>query len=131
MLTLREAVAQVESSGRTSAIRFEPRWKPLHQQEFIKQNGWVDTLTADTFLQTSFGKYQVMCDNLYGMIGYQKPINVFYANEAEQDDVFQQFAIKIGFGAYTTTLVNEVPNLDSFALRYNGSVVYANSLLKA
>ena len=131
MITLRQAVAHVESSGRTSAVRYEPAYTPSphSQQVFSQYNGWTDSLTIDTLLKSSFGKYQIMADNLYNMINYTKPLNEFWASEAEQDDVFQQFCVKIGFGAYTQTDVTQVPNLDTFARRYNGSIVYATSLL--
>lgn len=130
MLTLRQCVAQVESSGKTTAVRYEPRWTPKNQSAFIAKNGWMDTLTVNMLLQSSWGKYQVMCDNLYGVMNYQGTLNNFYASETAQDAIFGKFCESIGFGQYADSPLNEVPNLDLFALRYNGSEVYATSLNK-
>ncbi len=129
MKTLREAVALVESSNNTNAARYEVRWTPKNQSNFLKYNGWMDETTVDVLLQTSFGKYQIMCDVLYSdEIGYTGKLNDFYDSESLQEEYFEKYCESIGFGGDVDKPINLIPNLLEFAVRYNGSPAYAISL---
>ena len=133
IILLSDCVAYVESRNNPLAMRYEPTYQfnPANIDKAIAHatGGWIDTDTAAMILSTSWGAYQIMGDNLY-TLGYQGTIAEFLTTEALQLDYFNRFIQSIGFSNAAFSSMDG-QELDNFAMRYNGSPVYANSLQKA
>ena len=130
---LSEVVAQVESSGNPLAMRYEPAWNPQNEMnaQHYATGGWIDEPTAAMICKTSWGKYQIMGDNLYGALGYGGTIVEFLNNPLCQLRYFQAFLRMIGFSDTEFSLMTEAEKV-AFGAAYNGNgPVYAQALDKA
>ena len=133
LIMLSEVVAQVESSNNLLSMRYEPAWTPQHDQSAAAyaSGGWIDEVTAAMICKTSWGKYQIMGDNLYGPLEYTDTLVDFLNSPIRQLRYFQAFLRSIGFqdvdfGSMTPAQV------EAFGAAYNGNgPVYAASLNKA
>ena len=130
---LSEVVAQVESSGNPLAMRYEPAWNPQNEMnaQHYATGGWIDEPTAAMICKTSWGKYQIMGDNLYGALGYDGTIVDFLNNPLRQLRYFQAFLRTIGFADVVFNAMSEADKV-AFGAAYNGNgPVYAQSLNSA
>ena len=133
MIMLSEVVAQVESSNNLNSMRYEPAWNPQNEMAAQKYatGGWIDEPTAAMICKTSWGKYQIMGDNLYGALQYTGTIVDFMTNALRQLRFFQAFLREIGFSDALFGEMSSAQILD-FAEKYNGNgPVYAQALDKA
>ena len=133
-IMLSDCVAYVESRNNAKAMRYEPTYKFDSANVYIASDyatgGWIDTTTAAMIVATSWGAYQIMGDHLYGQ-GYRGTIVDFLNNQqGQQKDAFDTFLETIGFIDVPFDTL-DTAKLDKFALRYNGSPVYAQSLEEA
>jgi len=131
-ILLSDVVAQVESSDCPGAIRYEPGYQPsplgVGQAARYASGSWMDNATARIIAKTSFGRFQIMGDNLYNAMQYTGTIWDFVAWPAKQLEIFNLFIQRGKFkDAPFAGLVKS--ELDAFALYYNGSRVYADSLV--
>ena len=133
-ILLSDCVAQVESSNNSGAFRYEPGYQPsafgvYHATKFAT-GSWIDNLTAETIAKCSYGRFQVMGDNLYNAMQYSKSIWHFVATPQDQLDIFNEFLTRGHFKdmPFEGMVRSEVV---AFALYYNGAAVYADSLAKA
>jgi len=134
MILLSDCVAQIESSNNSGALRYEPGYQPsalgIGQAAKFATGSWIDKLTAETIVKCSYGRFQIMGDNLYNAMQYSKTIWHFVATPQDQLDIFNEFLTRGHFKNVTfeSMVRSEVV---AFALYYNGSAVYADSLAKA
>ncbi len=135
IVKLSDCVAYVESSFNPLAMRFEPAWQP--SQEAVDAitrhavNGYMDGPTGRVIAATSWGKYQIMGQNLYTTCGYGGTINSYLNDEnGVQYETFKKFLASIGFedGPFNPS---NAPFNRRFAIAYNGSPVYSQSLVNA
>ena len=130
-ILLSDVVAQVESGGCLDAIRYEPTYTPSENavNNAIKYASgcWISATTAKMLCMTSWGKYQIMGSNLYGVMSYQKTLVNFLRSTYDQYAIFNEFIAK---GGFTDQPINGMDSaeLNRFALYYNGSIIYAASL---
>jgi len=132
-IMLSDVVAQVESSNCPGAIRYEPGYQPsalgIGQAARFATGSWMDNATAQIIAKTSFGRFQIMGDNLYNAMQYTGTIWDFVAWPAKQLEIFNLFIQRGKFkDAPFAGLVKS--ELDAFALYYNGARVYADSLVR-
>ena len=133
LIMLSEVVAQLESSNNLLSMRYEPAWTPQHDQSAASYatGGWIDEVTAAMICKTSWGKYQIMGDNLYGELGYDGTIVDFLNSPLRQLRYFQAFLRTIGFSDTEFSLMTEAEKV-AFGAAYNGNgPVYAQALYKA
>ena len=132
LIMLSEVVAQVESANNPFSMRFEPAWIPHNELAAQKYatGGWIDEPTAAMICKTSWGKYQIMGDNLYGQLGYDGSLVDYLISPIRQLKYFQSFLRTIGFSDVDFSALSN-SQLDAFAMKYNGSAVYADSLRRA
>ncbi len=131
-ILLSDVVAWVESGGNILAMRYEPLWIPQNASA-VKASavaGYMDEATADMICKCSWGKYQIMGDNLYGPLGFKSTLFDLLSSPSLQLELFRKFIGLHGFNdaPFLTMLPND---LIRFAMAYNGSAVYADSLRKA
>ena len=130
---LSEVVAQLESSNNLLSMRYEPAWPPQHDQSAASYatGGWIDEVTAAMICKTSWGKYQIMGDNLYGALGYDGTIVEFLNSPLRQLRYFQAFLRTIGFADVVFNAMSEADKV-AFGAAYNGNgPVYAQALNNA
>jgi len=134
VIRLSDVVAQVESGGSIYAMRYEPTYSPPKSsvEACIAAAGtYIDYLTALEICKMSWGKFQIMGGNLYSApLSLSVNIIRYAGDEALQLSTFNKFIASIGFEdvEFSTLTPNQ---LNRFALAYNGSSVYAQSLQAA
>ena len=133
LIMLSEVVAQLESSNNLLSMRYEPAWTPQHDQSAASYatGGWIDEVTAAVICKTSWGKYQIMGDNLYGALGYDGTIVEFLNSPLRQLRYFQAFLRTIGSADVVFSAMSEADKV-AFGAAYNGNgPVYAQALNNA
>lgn len=135
-IALAEVVAIVESDGNSSAIRFEPgvyaTFKLTDDQTansigaLIRQIEGIHNCSPDTarvILSSSWGRFQVMGETLYGN-GYGSGIVAYLSSDADQIASFETFCRFAGMAdadlADCSWLLGTDPRALQFATRYNG-----------
>jgi hypothetical protein len=131
--TLAELVAKAESGDNPWAVRFEPLWRTQHYPLIVGANK-CSAATALVLGACSWGFYQIMGDNLYGL-GLSVPLGAYMADAALQAEFFQKFCTGRGiFISLETFIGNEALALN-FCHHYNGDAekyhAYLWSLLAA
>lgn len=123
--------AMVESSNNQWATRFEPT---VYQR--ITNQGYTPLLTtiqkvngcsggtARQIYSTSYGKYQMMGFNLYGL-GWQKTTGEFMADTDSQDLFFALFLQDNKINFTWAQMKADQALLDTFSIHYNGSTAYS------
>lgn len=124
-------ISRIESRGQYYAMRFERRvFNAITNAGGNAITEKIRTLhscsqdTAKVIYSSSFGAYQIMGFNLYGMLEYQGKFIDFMLNKQVQNDLFQSFLISKGIAFSPSELLDEA-NRMRFALRYNGAKTYA------
>ncbi|MGH9436394.1 MAG: N-acetylmuramidase domain-containing protein [Terriglobia bacterium] len=151
-------ISQVEASGFSGALRFEP--SVYREVMYALQTGCDGTLacnaahakhvsdnarvlvstiakinrctddTARVLYATSFGLYQIMGYNLYSL-GLSSPISN-YLNGVQsrtlQDGMFSKFLAGHGLAFTWDEMARDPDKLNYFALHYNGSVAYGDRM---
>ncbi len=132
MILLSQVVAQVESGGSIFAMRYEPAYEPSNAAACQAAAGeYMSMETAAMICKTSWGRYQIMGDNLYGpVINLRVNIIRYASNEILQLHSFCTFISSLGFQDVDFSTLSE-KDLEKFAVLYNGSAVYAESLSAA
>lgn len=128
--TISELIAQAESNNRLSALRFEPSYHPTEYAypKITKYHPGLSKSTYDTILASSWGKYQIMGDNLY-MLGLRSTILDFWQDETLQDQYFNGFIKSREIDFTLEEILNDKEKRDKFSHRYNGSTVYGERLV--
>jgi hypothetical protein len=137
---LGQIIMHVESSGFSGALRFEP--KVYDGIKSVETGPEFDTIakiarlnicnidTARILYATSFGLYQIMGYNLYGM-GLHRSISDFLAGPNArilQDAMFAKFLAGRGINFTWKEMLVDPDKLNLFALHYNGSLAYGGRM---
>jgi hypothetical protein len=95
-----DVIKTIESSNNQYAFRFEEKLYFLHRasktnlSKVLKRIRMINQCSNDTALMicsTSWGLYQILGINIYGMCGYDKSIINFLKNANDQENVFKDF----------------------------------------
>ena len=133
--SISQLVAQVESNNVPWVMRYEPHFKPsaVAINNCIRAHapGYMNRTTAEMICKTSWGLFQIMGENLYTVCKYQGSVSNLCTDELLQETLFQAFikARKIDFTS--TEIMGDIQKLHLFSKRYNGSLLYAEKLVKA
>jgi hypothetical protein len=131
-LTLIQALAVVESSGNTLAMRYEPsldktppRWLMAGMANLQIGNPLLSFDAEMKVLSTSFGRYQILGGNLYGpSVCFNGPISDFLFDDNQQDYWSLIFIQKIAgeHGLSASTEVADISDtvLEDFSSSWNG-----------
>lgn len=128
--TISQLVAQTESNNKLYALRFEPAYHPLQANvlKCVAANKPMSYVTAEGICASSFGKYQIMLDNVY-QLGYAGTALDFWANSDIQETYFKKFIIWKGIDYSLAEIISDKTKREHFAKRYNGSIAYADRLM--
>ena len=139
-MNLQQAIAIVESSNNSHAMRFEPgvfgSLTPTQLTPIALACGYMSQPTKEMVGATSWGLYQLMGFNIWGVCGYQSDLVAFLTHAADQDACLHTFVDSLGDG-FSALLDQEVsqiplPTLQAFGDRYNGNgAAYAQALIRA
>jgi len=97
---INEVIKTIESSNNKYAFRFEEKLYFLHRasktnlSKILKRIRMINQCSNDTALaicSTSWGLYQILGINIYGICGYDKSIVDFLKNVDDQEKVFKIF----------------------------------------
>lgn len=131
MIVLRDIIALVESNDNTCAIRFEPTiyaksdTMPVRILNAILDANKCSQKTAQMIYSTSWGRYQIMGFNLYGLLAWKKSIVEYLVDPFTTQDIsFDDFTAEIrrstGEASWDGTRFTNVAAQQSFARWYNG-----------
>lgn len=142
MITTSEVIAQIESSGRIDAMRFEPSmFKRISTVAYDKavyniihsifRYNFCDLSTSEVIYCTSWGMFQLMGFNIYGRMQYTKSIIEFCSDPNIQEKFFNTFLMDNNINFTPTDLMNDPEKLREFARIYNGDTTgaYAAKIL--
>lgn len=131
-------ISQVESSGFSGALRFEPkvyetvkgRGANAHFVPEIASLNHCTVETAEVIYSTSFGLYQIMGYNLY-RLGLHRPVSEFQngvQSRVLQDTAFARFLSDRNILFTVEEMRADPAKLVRFAEHYNGSEAYADRM---
>ena len=130
--TLSQLIALVESNNHSNAVRYEELYSPdyrAHALVRVYQSGLSDS-TYRILLASSWGKYQIMGDQLY-LLGLKTDIRTFWSDEAAQDDFFNRFIFARNIAYTLDQVINDEECRTNFAHHYNGNaIVYGARMLQ-
>lgn len=131
-ILLSDVVAATESSDSPLAMRFEPGYQPSALGESNAKKyataSYCNQNTAIAICQFSYGRYQIMGDNLYNELDYQQTLVSFLTSGVAQLVMFKKFIDKGGFQDVAFDTMTDA-ELVAFGDYYNGAGnVYAHSL---
>lgn len=131
-MTTSELIAKIESGQCDHAMRFEPGFKPSQRaMENIKKAhapAFMNFTTASTIAQISWGRFQIMGENIYTVCGYHGTIFDFINDSNAQEKAFNKFCAERGIVFSTEELKDSEDKRRLFARRYNGSYAYADKI---
>lgn len=129
MPALADVIARVESGNNSFAIRFEPRVFTRFEGAILspsarellstiaRANGDCNMATAAMIAASSWGRFQIMGENIYGICRFDAPIAVFL-NGVSQATCFGAFLASHSFNP--TAVLNDSAEIIRFATVYNG-----------
>lgn len=134
--TLAKVIAQVESGGFPYALRFEDalfeRMKmspPTSEGPAIRAANHCNYATGVMIHCTSYGLFQIMGFNLYGMLGWKQSVATFLWDAEQQLSSFADFCAHNGINPATFDFTDETA-LEHFAKIYNGPGAIADYVAK-
>lgn len=131
--TLSQLAAQVESGNNPGALRFEPAFRPSAEAIInCKKANACSNATALVLCAMSFGKYQIMGENLWGLLGYTVDAAHYLNNEDLQDSSYWNFCQRKGIGFSLIEVLHDPAKRLQYARLYNGPgnpVAYGDRML--
>jgi len=146
MIRLRDIIALVESNQDKLAIRYEKAvfgniWGKLKHYDALERIRKIHKCSYDTAVMIascSFGKFQIMGFNLYGILRLELHFVNFLLDELKQEKAFDNFIRLIG--VEEKTIIEEIkdaiehcdgsgkaftekPSIQKFIANYNGAKV--------
>lgn len=127
MATLSEVIARVESGNNQYAVRFEPEVFERFSRDsakFVSILGWIQRVhscsqsTAMAIAATSWGKYQLMGENLWPHI--EDSFWTYGAAPLLQDQTFGDFLIRRGINYSLEEIMTDAVKRYHFISEYNG-----------
>lgn len=133
--TLSELIKAAESGGHRHAIRFEPGFAKYITESSVDRAiagaapCTLSRATARNLLQTSFGFYQIMGENIYAL-GYRGNILDWINSDEAQFATFVKYCLSRGISFSLQEILNDPNKRAIFAKKYNGdAVAYSAHLL--
>jgi hypothetical protein len=140
--TLFDIISEIETAKNQYGIRFEPTVFARFQNEAYERRENISQIlrrivhanlctldTAKVIFSSSFGSVQAMGFNVYGF-NYLLSIGEFLGSVLDQMKSFNDFLTHNGLKEITPDmLATQVVLREKFALRYNGSLVYMQSMI--
>ena len=132
MIDLAAVIAQVESGTQDDRLRFEPglyvRWAPgvpltAAQVDVVNTIQAVHRCNLDTACMiacTSWGRYQILGENIYSVCQYKGSVFAFVAFSDHQQTCFSDFLAARGIAFTLTDLVMDRTKREQFITHYNG-----------
>ena len=130
MIDLASVIAQVESGTQDDRLRFEPGlyadWGgPLStaRRNVVAAIGVAHKCSADTAVMiatTSWGRYQILGENIYSVCQYKGSVFAFVAFSDHQQTCFSDFLAARGIAFTLTDLVMDRTKREQFITHYNG-----------
>lgn len=129
LVTLPTLIAQVESSSRPDAMRFEP---DTYGGSMITNNAsrpilariadchLCSIITAKMIYSTSWGFFQLMGFVLYGELGYEQTVAAFMDDHDAQYALFSKFVQSKGINYNVDYLAQNKDARVKFGATYNG-----------
>jgi hypothetical protein len=130
--SLSQLIAMAESSNNIHASRFEPAFTPsdLAVSRCVAANKCT-AATAKVICATSYGKYQILGEELYRREIITTPIFVYANDEAAQDNSFNVFIAQKHIVYTLQQILTIQADRDNFAHLYNGNAAaYGPYLLR-
>lgn len=129
-------ISAIESSGSAKAVRFEPQVFDTYQRmqakpaflATIARLHEADSDTAMAIASTSWGKYQLMGENLY-QLGYADTVFAFADSDTAQLFYMGEFLTQRGLNVTWASLAGDSHALERFGTLYNGSSAYGDRML--
>lgn len=138
-----DLIAHIESSGNPYAYRFEPivyknlsvgSLTPAHLaivQNIMRIHSCSQS-SAMVIYSSSYGLYQIMGFNMYGLLGVEDSIFKFCNNPVDQLVAFNKLRVSMKLDGFSVSdLANDANDRMIFAQRYNGSLVYEDAIVAA
>lgn len=122
---LANIIARIESSNMLSAVRFEPdvfsqnTFSLASLRQKIARENFCSLDTAKVISATSYGLYQLMGYNLYGL-GFDQPVLYFWNSAKLQLEYFEKFLEREQINYSWNYLKSNKNALMEFAAKYNG-----------
>lgn len=137
--TLSQLVAQVESGNCPQAVRHEPGFGKYVTSAaignciatFKKKGAYMNRATAIEICKMSFGLYQIMGENLYSVCDIGMTVFDFVQDEDAQLQAFNRYCFSRRIVYSLEEILTNKTKREHFALRYNGSRAYAQTLMNA
>lgn len=135
MILLSDVIAENESSQNPLSMRFEITYNPSlngikNAQEYATA-GYMDINTARMICQTSWGKFQIMGDNIYNLLNINITLLDYLSDKNNiQLNAFNMFIRHIGFTNCEYSMMSE-RDKEKFAQAYNGSLQYIEGMNEA
>ena len=135
ILTTSQLIAQVESGDLPGALRFEPGFKKYLTGKSITRciqahkPAYMNGTTASTLLCFSYGRYQIMGENIYAL-GYSGTLIDFICSDALQLEFFNKYVESRKIDYSLQRIIADKSARENFARRYNGSVLYAETMMQ-
>ena len=131
--TLSQLAAQVESGNNPGALRFEPAFRPSAEAIInCKKANACSNATALVLCAMSFGKYQIMGENLWGYLGTQYCVADYLAIPLLQDRTYADFVARKGIAFSLDEILHDPAKRLQYARLYNGPgnpVAYGDRML--
>lgn len=128
---IHELIARVESANNQYAMRYEPAFIPSEKavkQCAALQGSYISMSTAKIICCTSWGMFQIMGENLYGLLNVKYPVGKFLCYPELQKKAFYSFLEVRKINYSLQELMNDSEKLDKFSVTYNGSKIYGQRL---
>ena len=127
-MDLAAVIAQVETRTRDHSPRFEPPlyadWRVTAADDIviaaIQKVHDCSTLTARMIACTSWGRYQLLGENIYSVCQCNADIFVFVAQPGVQLLCFQRFLAARGIAFSIEEILMDRTKREQFIARYNG-----------
>lgn len=128
--TLSQLTSLAESGHRLDAVRLEKNYRPT-QSAFALIKAAHKGLSFETYemiLQSSWGKFQIMGDNLY-LLGLKVSVIQYCTDDAMQEIYYIKYCASRNIAYTLHEVLADREKLNNYSRRYNGSVKYADRLL--
>lgn len=129
--TLSQLIAQIESGDVPWAVRIEPAFKPsvqaINNCIAAHKPAYMNRGTAEMICRSSWGRYQIMGENLYTICKVRMPVAHFVADDDAQLQAFHAHNKAKGIDYDLADMRDEAKRVH-FARRYNGSAAYAKKI---
>lgn len=127
--TLSDFIAQVETNDQMHAIRFEPGFAKYVTEASIRacisyaSPSVMSRATAMVLLQTSWGRHQIMGENLYAL-GFKGRLFDYLRDIIWQEFFFSEYCKSRKIDYSLEEVLRNLNCRERFAIKYNGSRDY-------